>query len=150
MFCVPQGRICCVRASELCRYAGKTDQICQPGKGVMKEVHGSDSLQVFWIIIGTGSVNVISFNTLSNATETASTAKSTPSQYGRKLLQSAAAAENVVFAVTLPTASQNSLLVLQSSSDTVRQQFSGWFVTQMQARGKPAQLANLLTGTARP
>lgn len=37
--------------------------------------------------------------------------------------------------VTLPSASQNSLLVLQSSSDTVKQQFGGWFVTQMAARG---------------
>ncbi len=94
-------------------------------------------LQVFWIIVGTGSVNVISFNTLSNATtEPPSTAKSTPSQYGgRRLLQTSQSAENVVFSVTLPTASQNSLLVLQSSSDTVRQQFAGWFVTQMAARG---------------
>ena len=97
-----------------------------------------DTVQVFWIIVGTGSVNVISFNTLPDATSLPpSTAVSTPSQYGRRmLLQASQPAENVVFAVTLPSASQNSLLVLQSSSDTVRQQFAGWFVTQMAARGK--------------
>ena len=92
--------------------------------------------------MGTGSVNVISFNTLNNAAETPSTAKSTPSQYGgRRLLQDSQPAENVVFAVTLPTASQNSLLVLQTSSATVRQQFAGWFVTQMAARGAQARLS---------
>ena len=95
--------------------------------------------------MGTGSVNVISFNALDNAAETPSTAKSTPSQYGRRLLQNTQPAENVVFAVTLPTASQNSLLVLQSSSTTVRQQFAGWFVTQMAARGKYLQPQTLLS-----
>lgn len=101
-------------------------------------------MQVFWIVVGTGSVQLLSF-TSSNATygsEPASTAKATVPQYGRRLMQAAAApppstvvpTENVVFAVTLPSASQNSLLVLQQSSPTVRQQFAGWFVTQMQAR----------------
>lgn len=100
-------------------------------------------VQVFWIIIGTGSVQLISFTSMTATSEPASTAKATTQQYGRRLLQASAPssngsipAENVVFAVTLPSASQNSLLVLQSSSGTVRQQFAGWFVTQMQARGK--------------
>lgn len=101
-------------------------------------------MQVFWIIVGTGSVQLTSFSSTTATSQPSSTAKATTQQYGRKLLQSSGnstsnstiPAENVVFAVTLPSAAQNSLLVLQNSSPTVRQQFAGWFVTQMQSRGK--------------
>ena len=85
----------------------------------------------------------LSKHTQSMATsEPSSTAMATTPQYGRKLLQAASPAPGastpvvtVVFAVLLPQASQNSLLVLQSNSPVVRKQFAGWFVTQMQARG---------------
>ena len=113
-------------------------------------------MQVFWIIIGTGSVQLISFDSTTATSEPSSTAQSTTQQYGRKLLQASSnsssngtsiPAESVVFAVTLPSATQNSLLVLQSASPTVRQQFAGWFVTQMQARGKAAALVVSLIPT---
>lgn len=104
--------------------------------------------QVFWIIVGTGSVNLVTFSSFNATSQPASTALGTTQQYGRKLLQSTASfpmpAENVTFAVTLPTASQNSLLVLQSNSDKVTQQFSGWFVTQMASRGMSIVLAHIL------
>ena len=42
---------------------------------------------------------------------------------------------DVFFAVTLPQASQDSLVVTQPSSDAVHRQIAGWFTTQMQSRG---------------
>lgn len=111
------------------------------------------SIQVFWIVVGTGSVQLLSYKSVTATSEPSSTAKASVPQYGRKLLQSVTnattsnstgngtiPAEQATFAVTLPSATQNSLLVLQSASPTVRQQFAGWFVTQMQARGTSAIL----------
>ena len=47
----------------------------------------------------------------------------------------AAPAVDVTFAVALPAASRNSLLVVQSASPVVRAQFSGWFVYAMGGQG---------------
>ena len=100
-------------------------------------------------------MQIVSFTSYNATYEPASTAKGSTQQYGRKLLQvsvlpmapaasgnASIPATNVTFAVTLPSASQNSLLVLQSSSPTVRQQFGGWFVTQMAARGESLIIFN--------
>ena len=43
----------------------------------------------------------------------------------------------VTFAVTLPGASANSLVVTQPNSQSVHQQVAGWFTTQMASRGAP-------------
>ena len=42
---------------------------------------------------------------------------------------------DVTFAVALPAASRNSLLVVQSASPVVRAQFAGWFVYAMGGQG---------------
>ena len=47
----------------------------------------------------------------------------------------AAPAVDVTFAVALPAASKNSLLVVQSASPVVRAQFAGWFVYAMSGQG---------------
>ena len=54
-----------------------------------------------------------------------------------RLLQAsgAAPAVDVTFAVALPAASRNSLLVVQSASPVVRAQFAGWFVYAMGGQG---------------
>ena len=51
----------------------------------------------------------------------------------RRLLQTGV---DTTFAATIPTATSNSLLVLQSQSPQVRNQFGGWFTSQMAARGR--------------
>ena len=54
---------------------------------------------------------------------------------------------DVMFSVSLPTASQNSLLVVQSSSPAVRAQFAGWFVYAMSGQGYNvnAEIMNITT-----
>ena len=59
--------------------------------------------------------------------------------------QISGAGEMVVFAVTLPQASQNSLVVTQPNSDAVKSQVAGWFTTQMASRGAPPAAAAPLT-----
>ena len=49
----------------------------------------------------------------------------------------------VVFAVTLPQASQNSLVVTQPNSAAVHQQVAGWFTTQMASRGAACMLKRM-------
>lgn len=51
------------------------------------------------------------------------------------VLQAAEDVVDVVFAISLPEASKNSLLVVQSNNPAVTDQFAGWFGIQMAARG---------------
>ena len=53
----------------------------------------------------------------------------------------------MVFSVNLPTASQNSLLIVQSTSPVVRAQFAGWFVYTMSGEGYNinAEIVNITT-----
>lgn len=92
----------------------------------------SSMAAVFSIIIGTGAVQILSFSPVNGSTPVVATG-------GRRLQQASSSSSSpsvdVVFAVSLPEASQNSLLVTQSTNPTVRSQFAGWFVSQMQARG---------------
>ncbi|KAK9841418.1 hypothetical protein WJX74_005338 [Apatococcus lobatus] len=100
---------------------------------------------VFSILIGTGSVSLSRFD-LANGASSAATAGAR-----RRLLQ---AGVDTTFAATIPTATSNSLLVLQSQSPQVRNQFGGWFTSQMVARGYTGLSATIenvtLTGAAAP
>ena len=57
-----------------------------------------------------------------------------------------------MFSVSLPTASQNSLLVVQSTSPVVRAQFAGWFVYAMSGEGYNvnAEIMNITTKACPP
>ena len=59
------------------------------------------------------------------------------------------AGQMVTFAVTLPGASANSLVVTQPNSQSVHEQVAGWFTTQMASRGNHSVHGALLVSCAR-